>query len=366
MPGTSGPLQALFLRFGLPAPTGFRPMDSGLLNRSYQITCMDRRYFLKHYLPWRGINSGLPDAYGRRRSAAQTLRWQHEAVIRLQAAGLPAVAPLRDSHGRTVAYVRGRPFAVFPWNNGVHRYGRHMQDIDARCLGTLLADIHTGLARVLPQVPQPLFVATTPEQRAVAEAEQLLSVVSAGPGQDRMDALSAHRLRERLALIPAVAHMRPTPDAVSTVGYIHGDFHAGNVMWSGMEPGSRVTAVVDWEKTAVAPCGDEVVSTALVFFIGEYSGHLDLDLVRAFIEGYVAARPRFSERELTDSVRRVWWERLTDFWILTWHYQHADHRADSLFPATAALVPWWTENYAKVLDAFLDGAAAATGTVPRR
>ena len=366
MPGTSGPLQALFLRFGLPAPTAFRPVDSGLLNQSYQITSTGQRYFLKHYLPWRGIGSGLPDAYGRQRSAAQTLRWQHEAVIRLQAAGLPAVAPLRDLHGRTVAYVRGRPFAVFPWNDGVHRHGRHMQDIDAHCLGTLLADLHTGLERLLPQVPQPLFVATTSEQRAVAEAEQLLSLVHTGPDQDEMDALSAHRLRERLALIPEVAHLRPAPDAVGTVGYIHGDFHAGNVMWSGLEPGSRVTAVVDWEKTAVAPCGDEVVSTALVFFTGEYSGQLDLDLVRAFIGGYAEARPQFSERELTDSVRRVWWERLTDFWILTWHYRHGDHRADSLFPATAALVPWWTENYAKVLDAFLDGAAAATGTVPRR
>jgi homoserine kinase type II len=181
-----------------------------------------------------------------------------------------------------------------------------------------------------------------------------------------MDLLSAHRLRERLALIPEVAHLQPAPDAVGSVGYIHGDFHAGNVMWSGLEPGSRVTAIVDWEKTAVAPCGDEVVSTALVFFTGEYSGQLDLDLVRAFIGGYSSARPQFSERELADSVRRVWWERLTDFWILAWHYRHADHRADSLFPATAALVPWWTENYAKVLDAFLEGAAAATGKVPRR
>ena len=366
MPGTSAPLQALFLRFGLPAPTAFRPVDSGLLNRSYQITSADRHYFLKHYLPWRGIGSGLPDEYGRRRSAAQTLRWQHEAVIRLQAASLPAVAPLRDVHGRTVAYVRGRPFAVFPWNDGVHRHGRHMQDADAHLLGTVLADVHTGLARVLPQVPQPLFVGTKSARRAIAEAEQLLVLTSSGPLQDAMDELSAHRLRERLALIPEVAHLRPAPDAVGSVGYIHGDFHAGNVMWSALEPGSEVTAIVDWEKTAVAPCGDEVVSTALVFFTGEHSGQLDLDLVRAFVEGYVAARPQFSERELSDSVRRVWWERLTDFWILIWHYRQADHRADSLFPATAALVPWWTENYDKVLGAFLDGAAAATGTVRRR
>ncbi|GAA2043388.1 phosphotransferase [Catenulispora yoronensis] len=364
MSGTSARLQSLFRRFGLPAPTSLRAVDSGLLNRSYKVASAGQSYFLKHYLPWRG--QGLPDEHGRHRSAAQTLRWQHEAVIRLQALGIPAVAPLRDLRGRTVAYVRGRPLAVFPWKCGEHRYGHHMQETDAYYLGALLADIHSGLARVLPRVPQPLFVTTKPEQRAIIEAQQLLALIAVRPDPDDMDLLSAHRLSERLALIPEVAHLRPAPSAVSTVGYIHGDFHGGNIMWSGLEPGSRVTAIVDWEKTSVGPCGDEVVSTSLVFFTDQVSGHLDLDLLRMFVAGYVAARPQFSERELADSVRRVWWERLTDFWIPMWRYLHADHRADSLFPATAALVPWWTENYDKVLDAFLDGAGQARGTAPRR
>jgi len=366
MPGTSVPLEALFLRFGLPTPTGISVVESGLLNRSYQVISAGQTYFLKHYLPWRGRGSGLPDEYGRQRTAAQTLRWQHEAVIRLQALGIPAVAPLRDLRGRTVAYVRGRPLAVFPWNNGVHRYGSHMQETDAHYLGAQLADIHSGLAQILPRVPQPLFVATKSEQRALAEAEHLLALIAARPETDDMDLLCAHRLGERVALIPEVSHLRPAPGAASTVGYIHGDFHGGNVMWSALEPGSRITAIVDWEKTAVAPCGDEVVSTTLVFFTDQHTGQLDLELVRALIAGYIATRPQFSEQELADSVRRVWWERLTDFWIPDWRYRHADHRADSLFPATAALVPWWTENYDKVLDAFLDGARLATGTVPRR
>lgn len=366
MSGTSALLEGLFLRFGLPKPTGFHAMDGGLLNRSYEVISAGQSYFLKHYLPWRGQGTGLPDEYGRRRTAAQTLRWQHEAVTRLQALGIPAVAPLRDLRGRTVSYVRGRALAVFPWTTGVHRYGCHMQEADAHYLGTLLADIHTGLNQVLPDVPQPLFVSTKCEQRAIAEAEQLLALVTARPDPDDTDLLYAHRLRERLALIPEVAHLRPSPSAASAVGYIHGDFHGGNVMWSALASGSRVTAIVDWEKTAVAPCGDEVVSTTLVFFTDQASGQLDLDLVRMFIAGYVTTRPQFSEAELTGSVRRVWWERLTDFWIPEWRYHHADHRADSLFPSTAALVPWWTENYDKVQHAFLDGARLATGTVPRR
>jgi hypothetical protein len=59
-------------------------------------------------------------------------------------------------------------------------------------------------------------------------------------------------------------------------------------------------------------------------------------------------------------VHRVWWERLTDFWIPVWRYELDDQRADSLFAGTFALVPWWTENYEKVLEAFLDGAKPRT------
>ncbi|NUP46918.1 MAG: hypothetical protein HOW97_06320, partial [Catenulispora sp.] len=44
MSGTSALLQALFLRFGLPAPTGFRMVDSGLLNRSYRVMCPGRNH----------------------------------------------------------------------------------------------------------------------------------------------------------------------------------------------------------------------------------------------------------------------------------------------------------------------------------
>src|SRR2546423_10049641 len=122
MPGTPVPLEALFLRFGLPTPTGISVVDRGLLNRSYQVISAGQTYFLKHYLPWRGPGSGLPDEHGRQRTAAQTLRWQHEAVIRLEAPGIPAVAPLRDLRRRTVTHRRGSPLAAVPRDNGVHRY----------------------------------------------------------------------------------------------------------------------------------------------------------------------------------------------------------------------------------------------------
>jgi homoserine kinase type II len=56
--------------------------------------------------------------------------------------------------------------------------------------------------------------------------------------------------------------------------------------------------------------------------------------------------------ELPAAVHRLWWERLTDFWMLSWRYERQDPRPDEQFPAASALVVWWTHHYEKVLDAF--------------
>jgi len=59
-----------------------------------------------------------------------------------------------------------------------------------------------------------------------------------------------------------------------------------------------------------------------------------------------------AEDELAAAVHRVWWERLNDFWMLRWRYVLDDRRTDPLFPASSALVVWWTAAYEAVLEAF--------------
>ncbi|MEU9384730.1 hypothetical protein AB0D38_28900, partial [Streptomyces sp. NPDC048279] len=46
-------------------------------------------------------------------------------------------------------------------------------------------------------------------------------------------------------------------------------------------------------------------------------------------------------------------ERLNDFWMLRWHYERGDTRADPQFPAASALAVWWTSEYDAVCDAFV-------------
>lgn len=127
---------------------------------------------------------------------------------------------------------------------------------------------------------------------------------------------------------------------------MHGDFHPLNVLYRGTEP----TAIVDWDRLGVQPRAEEAVRAAAIFFVRP-CGTLDLAKVAAYAGAYRSACGAGAE-ELAAAVHRVWWERLNDFWMLTWRYQLGDRRTDPQFPAAAALAVWWTREYRAVRNAF--------------
>ena len=128
---------------------------------------------------------------------------------------------------------------------------------------------------------------------------------------------------------------------------MHGDFHPLNVLYRGAEP----AAIVDWDRLGVQPRAEEAVRAAAIFFVRP-GGTLDLAKVRG-VRGRLPQRRRGrAPTELAAAVHRVWWERLNDFWMLTWRYQLGDRRTDPQFPAAAALAVWWTREYEAVRDAF--------------
>jgi aminoglycoside phosphotransferase (APT) family kinase protein len=157
-----------------------------------------------------------------------------------------------------------------------------------------------------------------------------------------VDELAEFRLRERLGLLDGLADRRPGPELLLTVGPVHGDFHDLNIMY-GLE---GVRSVVDWDRLCVAPCLEELVRSALIIFV-EF-GRLDLGLVREYVHGYLDERPWLA-RELPAALHRLWWERLTDFWMLTWRYELHDERPSVQFADQSAMIVWWTHHYDKVL-----------------
>lgn len=354
------PLGALLRRFSAGSPLTCEPVDQGLLNRGYRLCTTRGRYFLKHHFD---PDTADPAAIAR----------QHRATERLAELGVPVAPPLPGRDGRTVAVVGGAAYALHPWIDGRHRHGGQLTTAQCGRLGALLGAVHAGLERVMPPheghagthatnpaptnpVPADIRGGGPADADPRAESadsedtfaliDDLLARVHRHRPADSFDELARHRLLERRTLLERHGGRRPPRGG--PVGWVHGDFHPFNVLYRGDEP----IAIVDWDRLGVRPRAEEAVRAAAIFFVRP-AGPLDLPKVRAYARAYrrtTGAAPR----ELAAAVHRVWWERLNDFWMLRWHYERGDTRADPQFPAASALVVWWTREYDAVRDAFCD------------
>lgn len=374
------PLGALLRQYAAGSALACEPVDQGLLNRGYRLRTTRGRYFLKHHFD---PETAAPEAIAR----------QHRATQRLAALGVPVAPPFSAHDGRTVAVVGGHAYALHPWIEGRHRHGAQLTADQCGRLGALLGVVHASLERVMPlqgrergrqrgrqrvekgaragggartdgsaphtgpRTPLPAGNVPTAEAAETAPADvgadpastfalidDLLARVRRHRPADPFDELARHRLLERRTLLEQHAGRRPPHSG--PVGWVHGDFHPFNLLYRGDAP----AAIVDWDRLGVKPRAEEAVRAAAIFFVRP-AGTLDLPKARAYARAYrrtAGATPS----ELAAAVHRVWWERLNDFWMLRWHYERGDTRADPQFPAASALVVWWTREYDAVCDAF--------------
>ncbi|MFI9549120.1 phosphotransferase [Streptomyces sp. NPDC052016] len=329
------PLGALLRRYAAGSAVACEPVDQGLLNRGYRLRTTRGRYFLKHHFD--------PDT-----ADPSSIVRQHRATQRLADLGVPVAPPLPGRDGRTVAVVGGHAYALHPWIDGRHRHGAQLTPGECGRLGALLGVVHASLERVMPAHARAR--ATPTESPAPSDTfaliDDLLARVRRHRPADSFDELARHRLLERRTLLERHADRRPPRSGPA--GWVHGDFHPFNLLYRDDAP----AAIVDWDRLGVQPRAEEAVRAAAIFFVRP-DGTLDLPRARAYARAYrrtAGAAPS----ELAAAVHRVWWERLNDFWMLRWHYERGDTRADSQFPAASALAVWWTREYDAVRDAFTD------------
>jgi Ser/Thr protein kinase RdoA (MazF antagonist) len=332
-PSHAPPLRALLKRYSAGSALACDPVEQGLLNRGYRLATTRGRYFLKHHFD---PETADPAAIAR----------QHRATQRLADLGVPVAPPLAGRDGRTVAVVGGHAYALHPWVDGRHRQGAQLTSGQCARLGALLGVVHASLERVMPAQARAAAepAASADPSDTFALIDDLLDRVRRHRPPDGFDALARHRLLERRALLER--HLDRRPPRGACVGWVHGDFHPFNVLYRGGAP----AAIVDWDRLGVQPRAEEAVRAAVIFFVRP-GGTLDLPRARAYARAYRRAAGA-TPSELAAAVHRVWWERLNDFWMLRWHYERGDTRADCQFPAASALVVWWTREYDAVCGAF--------------
>jgi len=330
--------------FGLSDPVEAWALAEGLMNRNWRVRTREGEWALKQILD----------------IDADSARRQHRVTRVLAEWGVPVPPPHTSPGGDTVVEVAGMGvFAVLPWVEGVHRDGRDLDVQECRYLGGLLARIHHGLssagvAGVLTAAPQSQVIAVSEAAKAKAKIDHYLGLIDARAEFDEFDHLVRRRLAQRQELLEHLAYLRPQDTApVASIGWVHGDFHDLNLLWS-TGTSSRVSAVLDWDRLRCAPLAAEVARSATLIFGYDLSPELralDLDRVAAFTAGYRELVP-LPAASLADAVHRLWWERLCDFWQLSWHYQKADTSCDHLFGSASALLAWWSEHREAVSLAF--------------
>ncbi|TDC87385.1 aminoglycoside phosphotransferase [Actinomadura sp. 7K507] len=322
-------------RWEIGAPDGAGPLDAGPGRRCWRVDTAGGAYFLKEYAE--------PD---RRR-----LLFQHAVTTALDEAGLPVLAPVPARGGRTLVTAAGRGYALYPWVGGRGRGGLELTFVQCEGLGELLGRLHAALDGLTPPVQQSLLVPTPRAADAAAAVDAMLQDVPDGGGTD-FDALTGRRLRERRGLLTEFADHQPPEIEVSTVGHLHGSFHAGHLRYGGS---GNVTAVLGWNGLATGPVAGEVVRAAARLFACEDERGLDLDRVQAFVRGHRSAFP-LDAGQIQSAVHREWWERLCDVAPLRNRYLGEDGAGER---GSAALVNWWSAQ----LDGTLDAFAAPYGAV---
>ncbi|WP_246645422.1 phosphotransferase [Nonomuraea ceibae] len=335
----AGDLTAVRQEFGLGEIQEVTFLAEGLMNRNWRLDTDAGVYALK-------LLCDVPAEIARRNALV---------LSALASAGLPVCAPVQTSDGAVVLQIDSRHYLLSPWAQGTHIEGVDLPLAEVADFGALVAGLHQALndqvSVLLPVADvRPRAKVTSPDM-ALAKADRLLSVISAKGEPNAFDEKARQLLEERKMLVDKHRESRPVEgEAPGPFGWTHGDLQYRNVL----RREGAVTAVLDWDRVAVKPLAEEVARTAQVQFGGE-RGRLDLDRVAAFVGGYRAVMP-LSHADLADAVNRLWWKRMSDYWIFEFHYDRDDHGPDSLMAPSERLLAWWTEHRQEVEQAFAAGA----------
>lgn len=326
--------------FGLGEVQAVSFLAAGLMNRNWRVDTATGTYALK-------LLQDVPVEAARRSAAV---------LSALAAAGLPVCAPVttRDE-AEPVLQIGPRSYLVSPWAEGTHVEGVALPLDEVTAFGSTVATIHQALsdtARVALPAPdaRPRAKVTSPGT-AIEKADRLMAAIDKIPGPSDFDRLARRLLEERRVLLDKHHVSAPSAgEAPGPFGWTHGDLQFRNVL----HHDGRIVAVLDWDRIAIKPLGEEVARTAQVQFGGEH-GLLDLERIAAFVAGYRTVMP-LSREDLADAVDRLWWKRMSDYWVFEFHYYRDDHGPDSLMEPSERLLLLWTDRREDVQQAFAAGS----------
>lgn len=211
-------------RFGLPRPDRVLPEPKGSVNSNYHLWAGGERYFLR-------VNEGKSEA---------DVLFEAEVHAYLHSAQFPVPHLVPAADGRPYAEVAGRPALLFTYAPGEELTRQAATPSRIRRVGEQLGRLHD------------LAAGFTGERRNPYGPGRVAGWLAGFNGDAARDA-------ELAATLPVLADELAQADSLPAApsGLVHGDLFADNVLWIG----DRVSAILDWEMSCVAPFAYDLAVT---------------------------------------------------------------------------------------------------------
>lgn len=234
-----------------------RRIESGFVDEKWLVETDQGRYFLKRRHP-------------RRRQSARVIHAQHELIQTLRQWGFPAPSVIPTLRGDTFLLLEGEQYEVQKYiDGGPYHQGRpeHLQ-----AAARLLGSYHTLVEGFAPQALRERGVLYAPAKareilRRLCESWQLEQDPHLAQIAWQMDTC-VDQLADRFSRHGDLPYV-----------VIHGDYHAGNLLFDG----DRIVGVVDYDKANWQPRVAEMAE-ALIYFASPRPGHLKHLVYPGFLE----------------------------------------------------------------------------------
>jgi homoserine kinase type II len=276
---------------------------AGTVNQTLLITTSLGRYALRTY---------------RHRDRLPIVR-EHAIIAHARAHGLPAIGPLPLSSGGAILERDGQFHALFPAAPGRQYARAALAPAAALAMGTCLALLHRALADV-PETWAVRRSFTFDTDAVLAGIARLEALIRSRPRHDDGDIAALAWLLGQRSWIA-----RSLPDDRGDLSLldqqvIHGDYQETNLFFAS----GRVSAIIDWDQTYVAPRAWEAVRAMHLAFA--FSPHL----CRPFLAAYRALLP-LSLDDLDRAVAAYARKVGHDLWIYEEYYLHGNARVRRFF-----------------------------------
>jgi homoserine kinase type II len=243
-------LAAALRPFGLPAPERVRPEPKGAVNTNFHVWAGGQRFFLR-------INEGKTE---------RDVTFEAEVQRYLHEARFPVPRLLVANDGRPFVPVAGKLAMLFAYSPGEEIAREDAGAERCRRVGQQLGRLHDLASG---------FTAARENPYGLARVSAWVAELRPDGEGDPAVAAALPLLEDELRRAGAL------PGAPQ--GLVHGDLFVDNVLWIG----DRVSSILDWEMSCVAPFAFDLAVTLNAWC---YTDRYEPRRAAALVEGYRAKR----------------------------------------------------------------------------